>query len=452
MPNAGESGSSGAPASAGGAGTGAGGDSGSAGRPSGNAGLDGGEGGDTGAGGTQETPAGAAGSGGASGSAGAGGSAGSEECSRPDAPCFEPCGGDPFGNWILEGGCLAGDELEEGCAGGSIQGTLGDLNLQLTFEANGVLGASGREAWNVVARAPRACLGLDATETCDGRVLFTSALLFPPSRSLLGCQLEACGSCECSGQLDGAVAGSYRWATQGSRLTLQGSFSSPMVNVPYCVDGDVLFLGGDDSDGRSRVAYKFVKRSCTETLPACRERTLTDCGATQGCRVGNCVPTAGFQGSCKEWSEAQCEEAPDCVWDPNQCGETGVPDCDFHRCEQMPGCELGPPVARCTGQAWCGGIEADECDEPGCSVRSCSGDDIVDCDGLFPDACMAAPGCSFDGVNCTGTTRCSTQTDADACFQLSCQPGPNCWGVPARSCSSLPVADCHTLPGCHVVW
>jgi hypothetical protein len=427
---------------------GAAGDSGAsgAGRTSSTAGIDGGEGGDDGLGGTQSVPAGAAGT---------AGTGGMNECSRTGAPCFEPCGGDPFGNWIVEAGCLAGGELGEGCVGGSIAGTLGELSLRLSFEAEGLLRVSGREAWELSASAPRACLNLDGAEPCDQGVLFTSPLLFAQSRSVLGCQLEACGSCECSGAVDGRNGpGSYRWVTSGTRLALDASsFLSPDLNVSYCVDGDVMYLGGDDTNGQSTVAYKLRKQSCVQTMPPCEVRPFEVCEATQDCRWGACLRALGSQAFCDGWADFQCEEMSDCVWDPNRCSATGAPSCDFHDCERMPGCELGPPVARCVGSPTCSGFSADECNEPGCSVRSCRalGDDVTDCVSLNT-SCALAPGCTYDGVTCQGTTRCSEQTNDEACSLLPCEPVVNCWGFPPRKCSELPVDECLTLPGCRVEW
>jgi hypothetical protein len=438
-------------------GTAGGSGSSSGGRTSSTAGVDGGEGGDTETGGTQGALAGTAGTAGAAGAAGTAGTAGAaggaDECSRAGAPCFEPCGGDPFGNWIVEAGCLTGGGLETDCTGASVEGTLRELNLRLTFDADGGLEVSGREAWDLAVRAPRACLDLDDAEPCDQGVLFTSPQLFASSRSVIACQREACGSCECSGVPDGGTTiGRLRWIASGTRLTLDGG--SSLVNVPYCVEGDVLFLGGDDTSGQSRVAYKFRKRSCRKTTPPCSSRTLEECESTEDCRQGTCFRAPGFAGFCEGLAELQCAETPDCLWEPNQCGTTGGPGCDFHRCEQMAGCELGPPAPRCTGTAWCG-FDVEDCNEPGCSIQNCAtlGEDVTSCEELGdPALCVRGIGCSHNGVNCEGTTRCSAQTDETACSFLGCSWKSYCGGAPARSCSELTVDECHTLRGCTAEW
>jgi hypothetical protein len=350
---------------------------------------------------------------------------------------------------------VAGSDLGEGCSGGSLQGTLSDLSLRLAFYADGTLRVSGGEAWDLTASVSRACLALDGAQPCDQGVLFTNPLLFAQSRSLLACQRESCGLCECAGAVQNGPGSNLRWVTSGSRIAMEAIFNSfGIVNVPYCVEGDVMYLGGDDLSGQSRVSYKLRKRSCVQTLPPCSVRSIDECGATEDCRQGACVSAPGMDLPCELWADSQCEEMLGCVWEPNRCGPTGLPSCDFHRCEQMPGCELGPPVKRCAGNPSCGWLDASDCNnEPGCSMRSCRarGDDVTSCNSLYADWCELAPGCSFDGTNCVGNTRCSAQTDDDVCGTLFCEPETNCFGIPTRGCSELSVDECPSL-GCTVEW
>jgi hypothetical protein len=339
---------------------------------------------------------------------------------------------------------------------------MGESSLRLMFAAEGDLHVTGYQSWDVTLSAPRSCAGLEEAAPCERGALFTSPLLFTQSRHLLSCQGQTCGSCDCSGVIDEGRPPGFSWAlgwtTAASQLTLSPSDSSFVPrSVPYCVQGDVLWVGGGEVDGQTLTAYRFRKRSCTQTLPACEERAFEECEETIGCRWGACLPTPGSGRSCNGFYESQCAEyAPDCAWHALQCSSSGVPNCEFHRCEEMPGCELGPPVARCVGDASCREFEANECNEPGCSVRTCAhapfSDDLTSCGPLTVTFCGQAPGCSSDGVQCEGTTNCSAQTDDFTCDLLGCEPEAICWGLPTRTCSSLPVEDCHTLPGCRVEW
>ena len=158
-------------------------------------------------------------------------------------------------------------------------------------------------------------------------------------------------------------------------------------------------------------------------------------------RWGACLRSSDRSGFCEGLSDFQCSP-PDCVWDPNRCGTTGIPSCDFHLCDVTPGCVLGPPVARCAGSAWCGGFDVSQCFEPGCFVATCAArnENIASCDRLDRDSCTLAPGCSFDDMSCEGTTRCWDQRNDDVCSQLYCNPEEHCAGVPTRSCSDLSVS------------
>jgi hypothetical protein len=412
---------------------------------------DGGTSGTAGDGAGEAGDAGTAGMQSGAGTAGMQGTAG--ECSRTYSPCsFEPCGGDPTGNWVLESGCLGGDALGEACTGGSIEGTLNDPGLRLMFDEEGNLRASGRDAWDLTVRAPRACLGLDDGEPCSQGVLFTSALPFQASRSLIACQKEACGACECSGTIDSATSMGATWTIDGSQLRLDTPGLEPS-SMPYCVRDDVLWLGGGERNGQTQAGYKLRKRSCTQTLPSCSARTTQeDCTVTQDCRWGACVGTPGSSAFCELWADFQCLEEPDCTWEADRCAPSGAPGCEFARCEDMPGCELGPPVAHCVGLAHCGGFEADDCEEPGCSLRTCHAldADVVSCANLTADVCTIAPGCATDGVSCEGTARCSDLVNDDVCQDIGCKPEPNCFGRPVRTCESLLAEECHTLPGCRI--
>jgi hypothetical protein len=226
------------------------------------------------------------------------------------------------------------------------------------------------------------------------------------------------------------------------------------TTVPHCVDGDVLWLGGIGGAGEPRTAYKFRKQSCVRTTSACEDRTPAECESTDECMMGRCVATGGDVTKCSGvYIDSLCE-APDCTWVTDTCSPTGIPSCPFDTCELSPHCTLGPPVARCTGTAWCGGIETAECNEPGCSLRTCTGGNSGEpvCANLFTDQCALVEGCSVVGQSCVGNARCAAQPNDDVCEAAGCVVRTHCWGAPLRSCEELTVEECHDLPGCSVEW
>lgn len=369
--------------------------------------------------------------------------------------CFEPCGGDPTGNWILETGCLRGSGVAEGCQGGSLEGKVNNPTLRLSFTADSLLRVTGTDSWTLSAQAPRSCLGLTDAEPCTQGLFFTSPLLFVDSRFVVTCQGQAGVQCACSNAAEDVALTHYTWAAEDAQLSLNGSLGAVFATTPYCVQDDVLWLGGHDSDGQTFAAYKFRKHSCTPTEPPCDERTSDECQTTVDCQLGACIPAPGTTAFCESAGRDYCEENPDCTWIPNKCASSGVEQCEFHHCEEQDGCALGPAVARCTGVEWCGGSDVSKCDVPGCSVAACAprfAIDAVDCEGIDPEDCELSPGCSFDGTLCTGLTHCTAQTDPDVCALLNCLPQPYCAGRPTRSCASLSPGECSTQPGCQVTW
>jgi hypothetical protein len=372
--------------------------------------------------------------------AGAGNAGAPDDCEPAPTRCFEPCAGDPSGNWVLEEACFRGGTIA-GCQGGRVSGTARDLQMSMTLGDGEVLPrVTGRVTWDIVANAPPSCLGLGTDDSCGTIPLFlgpTGPLHASSSRAWLpSCEPSACGDCECAGESDDDTVLS-------------------LASTPYCADGDVLWVGGAGKSGEPKVSYKFRRRSCTGTPVPCAERAAAQCALGGDCRLGRCRAASGDVPQCAEAElELHCQTIEGCVWEPQVC--TGSPRCNFATCEQVPGCSLGPPVApHCAGQASCGGsLTVDECHEPGCSVQPCWGDtDSVSCEDLYQAECQRAPGCSWNGQRCAGTTRCDEQTDDDVCLALPfCDPLPVCGGTPKRACSSLSAANCHGLSGCFLEW
>ncbi len=386
----------------------------------------------------------------------AGGSGSSGDCPTESGRCFEPCGGDPSGNWILEAGCLSGAGLGEDCVSGAIDGTLVSGNLRLSIDGQHAR-VSGEEVWDFRATIPRSCLGMGDTRPCNEGSMFTQLLPFAQTRSLITCQSEAGESCECAGPLDRYDGSTFATSTDGDLLTLtREGFQGSSQTVQYCVEGDVLWLGQHNGGARTMTAYKFRKRSCRSTMAPCGERTQQDCESTTDCRWGACVPKVDSVGFCEGFDESQCATDSDCRWIAEQCAGTGGGGCDFHLCEEEAYCRLGPSVGRCVGGSWCTGYDLEACTEPGCAVVECAprddGYDKVPCYGLTAGSCANAPGCTSQAGQCREDTRCTAQTDEDVCSDLLCQRAKFCAGRPVRGCSSLSVQDCSTLNGCSVEW
>jgi len=365
--------------------------------------------------------------------AGAGG-AGPDDCEPARTPCFEPCGGDLTGNWVLEDACFRGDVGD--CPGAHLDGTARELSMSMVILDGGEPAVEGHVIWEIVGHLPPSCLDIDDVDSCEAAPLFFFGPTGPTHSSLSSawfaeCEASACGVCECSAELQDG------WVLTDS----------------YCVSGDVLWVGGADRNGTPKVSYKFRRRSCAGSAVPCAERALEDCALGGDCRRGRCTGTLP---ACDETlTKATCDLfAPDCTWLPDECW--GDARCDFLTCEQTPGCELIPPVApRCGGEASCGGFEFTECDYAGCWLRKCYGEPTPrPCEWLDPATCRLVQGCSSSGGNCTGTALCDEQTTVDACWALDgCLPTPSCEGTPmGPGCSELSVDDCHSVPGCVVEW
>jgi hypothetical protein len=233
------------------------------------------------------------------------------------------------------------------------------------------------------------------------------------------------------------------------------------MEVPYCVDGDVLWAGGVAANGTPKVAYQFVRKSCVGTPLPCAERQDDECGL--GCTPGRCVADAGGDPLiCDELAADlnQCELTTGCRWDPAGCWGVGSELCNFDNCGETPGCSWGPPQARCGGQiASCYERGVPSCsDTPGCSARTCyveRTDESAECAELTTSAaCTKAPGCTWSASGCAGVTRCSIQTDLDVCSTLGCYTSevPICGGQPTQVCSDFGVDDCQDELGCRLEW
>jgi hypothetical protein len=181
--------------------------------------------------------AGVGGAGGASGKAGSQGSGGSADAGSAGALCrFASCGGDPFGDWIIENAC-----------------------------AGGVFGSCE-------ARYPNLGPGGSLRFGCQGAFWggFGTNVNCPQA------------TCDCTVTRD-STAADASYSTSGNSLTLQGAGFSPVV-VDYCVQGDVLTFGqlvsGSTPYGSVTAYMSFTARK-NPTSPS-RDACLVEGGSTEG--------------------------------------------------------------------------------------------------------------------------------------------------------------------------
>jgi hypothetical protein len=334
-------------------------------------------------------------------SSGEGGEAGActcplgDDCNPVDAaPCFEPCGGEPFGVWKLEDACFA-DAVVDGPGGHCQQrlsATPGDSDLTLRILDGGDLDVRGTEEWTLGATTALACLGIESSNRCQDASWWLDGLLFSPSAET-SCVASSCGACDCQGQANGYIGGGfYQWSRAGNQLTLGG------VTTNYCVKGDVLWLGGRDADGVPKVSYMFKKHSCVGTPVPCAERSPTDCTKSDSCAVGHCFSTSGLDAYCPEitW-EPDCVIAEGCEWASDGCTGTTFEACDYDTCDQELGCSWGEPKQRCAGTpSRCQDLDLAQCASAGCKVVGETCASITQCASLSLAACHSEPGCRLE--------------------------------------------------------
>lgn len=380
------------------------------------------------------------------------------ECTpgETDDPCFEPCGGEPFGAWVLEDTCFAGGQRSAGAACTSIiSGELIEADVRLRFLDGGELDLQATERWAVTAQVPLPCVGRSTVERCQDSTYAPGVTLFG-STNAVSCEANDCGFCDCAGETGGTSFQEYfTWRRSGTMLQLG------FAEFPYCVQGDEMWVGGEDGNGAPRVAYKFKKRSCTGTPVPCEERDLEACQSSESCKVGACVASTGPNTRCDQaQSQDICEVIQGCEWQSEACTidrEANPLTCTFLNCERESGCSWGEPTARCRGSAMrCPDHPVDACTSAGCAVtRSCHPgvSELGNCAGLSAAECANAPGCTAGtgSAPCVGQARCATQTDPTVCERLGCFAEALCTGK-VMECEEASVEECHGVDGCRIEW
>jgi len=380
-----------------------------------------------------------------------------EMCESKQASCFEPCYGDPRGAWVLEQTCLSGSSTGESCPAGIMSGTAPTGDFRIRIGDDRVVEAIGEERLNVKARVPLSCLGIESVNRCKDAEFYVSPFLLGISTPIR-CAPTDCGDCECSGEIsafgEAALAGGK--PEPGARLLWFGT-----IKVPYCVDGDSLWVGGTLADGTPKASYKFRRRSCTGTPTPCEKRDPSNCGKVDdGCWPGHCVATSASAQECDGQSEQGCDQNAGCAWQATQrCWGDTADACEFGNCDATPGCSWGEPHARCRGElTTCYEQAAAGCATPGCALRTCvygdGGNVAIDCAVLSANACAKAPGCAWSGGRCSGTTDCWAQTDGGVCDLLGCSPQATalCTGEPTQKCSDFTAEDCVGHGRCYLEW
>jgi hypothetical protein len=303
----------------------------------------------------------------------------------------------------------------------------GQSQITVRFGDGGEFLATGRERWTVSSTVPLSCLGIESVNRCVDATFYPEMTLFNGTAGG-GCTANACGVCDCPSELEGYVGSfGYSWSRSGNQLKLG------TVTVDYCVQGDVMWLGGK-RDGLPKAAYKLSKHSCEGTPVPCSQRTPEQC-SMGSCSMGQCKGKNASQLGCESSGQNDCEVTVGCVWDPTGCyGDPIQSGCTTDTCDYELGCSWGPPKQRCAGEA-----------QPCCTAIVADGD----CALLDSASCRKATGCQVTSTGCIGSASCPRQTDAAICTALGCDFRSGCTPT---DCAALSVDACHTAPGCHVDW
>ena len=379
-----------------------------------------------------------------------------QQCQSVDDPkCFTPCGGDPFGGWVLEGSCFAGTAYDNSVCKTFTQATPGDSQLRMRILDGGDLDISANERWTSTTRISLACSSVFSTTACASAYYYPSVTLFS-SMPRATCSANACGACDCAGQSnDNASLSSepgypLTWSKSGNNLVLNN------MAVPYCVQGNELWIGGTSLVGQPRAAYKFKKQSCVGTPLACATRTPATCAMGGDCTLGLCKSTGTTsQLRCSTALQADdCAVLQGCTWNANLCYGEASTTCPFVTCGDQPGCAWGPPTEHCGGFPACDGLNQADCSALGCFYGRCGADvsNDVDCSLLTLADCAKAPGCvsnSGSGAPCSGQTQCAAQSDLNTCKKLGCLDlGSSACGGTGTACEKLSLSMCDKSPSC----
>jgi hypothetical protein len=382
--------------------------------------------------------------------------------------CFEPCGGDPYGSWVLDHSCLRSNRTSDGTCDvythsgdNTIDAQLVANPLHLTFQVGGGLLVGGGESWTLEQEYSAGCAGAPAPPCNQQSVRAWPSNSFTGlyEKNLTTVCTESCGGCSCEANYwygDLSSPNSSSWTRDNATISLEFPWSSAQP-ISHCVQGNELWLSLPSDNTDVTLAYHFKKQSCIGTPTPCIQRGVADCEIGGYCSLGACQATTGTNCSAVH-SKDVCNTTPGCNWNEAACMGTAPSACDLAKCGGEPGCAWHEPVQRCAGTATsCTGRAQSACTASlGCTYTVCqSYSNQPECWMITSTSgCSAVVGCyaldQTDGDQCGGTAApCSQQTNPGGCTSVGCNATPACTGTPT-SCASLSVADCPNQPGCAV--
>jgi hypothetical protein len=356
-------------------------------------------------------------------------------------PCFEPCGGDPVGQWVQEEMCNR-DAPGETAGCDSIHTGAGTADLALELTADGRVALAGTEQRSQTIVLSETCA------VCPDAIAEPGLLAFREQGDRLFCNEVACGECYCS---DPAGSNSFSegfWLTDASILVLDSDYD--YLALDYCVNGDEMWLGRADRG----MSYRFRRTACGGKPLPCEERTAEECtlgSAEASCTLGHCAQLVPDDlNPCVGLEQSECALLSECAWDEG-CGGVAWAECTFTSCDQ-PGCSWVPPDTPCTGEAVaCTERTPQECVGEGCRPGTCAPPEGVE-DGFLCERLLL---CGVEGCtqtrdyDCIGTYQCADQVEGFTCERANCvwTTADGCEGT-AIPCEMLDPSACMRQPGC----
>ena len=257
--------------------------------------------------------------------------------SENDAPCFTPCGGEPFGSWELESTCFAAQHTKTGTCEESATATWEEGVFQLDVLDGGLASITVRQSWSSQKAHTYGCFMGAQGGACYGLYSNSPTHLFEAAR--LDCFEEpGCQRCTCRGDAskvdEVALNGTY-WSREATVLSIGRD-----VRFNYCVENNSMWVGR----GTTGVAYKLKRVNCTGTPLPCSSRTAAECSASGFCRLGACEPVGATAATkcTAATSSSACGVLAGCSWNAAVCVGTAPSTCDVGNCRLDPGCSTVP--------------------------------------------------------------------------------------------------------------
>jgi hypothetical protein len=269
----------------------------------------------------------------------------------PVTKTFEPCGGEPFGEWKLQ-------DLDASA-------------MKLYFSSLGTVAGNCPETVTEAPQNPQFHLLLQSGGSGQ---LYISQLdfVFSPTLECVQRYLGSDHSCNFGGDQQCSGVGSACYCSQswdptfasGTWTRSDSVLTVGTVSMAYCVRDDVLKL--QDSDG---FIYTLVRAFHLGTPTSCDSRTVSECETDSGCHLGAC---SGGDQCTAATAEPNCTNISGCSWNANVCRGTAASKCEFSSYGVVPGCELTtvPPI--CVGTPTpCAQLTIDACEgTQGCSLQA----------------------------------------------------------------------------------